>query len=201
MSFEKLKTVLEKRWYKVFAFETKEEAADFLDSEIDGVTVGLGGSVTLQEMGLYDRLSKHNRVYYHSKGKTEEEVEELRRKAHAADVYLTSANALAETGEIVNIDGRGNRVGSTITGPQKVFFVIGKNKIAPDLDSAIWRARNVAAPKNAKRLGRNTPCAAKADRCYDCSSPDRLCRVMSVFWGNMKQGDIEIVLVNEDLGY
>ena len=201
MAFESLKKELERRWYKVFVFETKEEAADFLDQRLDGVSVGCGGSVTLQELGIIPRLMSHNRVYSHSLAKSETEAEEIRRSAHASDVYLTSANAIAETGEIVNIDGRGNRVGSTITGPKKVIYVIGKNKVAPDLAAAIDRARNVAAPKNAKRLGRNTPCAVKGDRCYNCMSPDRVCGVLAVFWRNLKGADTEVVLINEDLGY
>ena len=120
--------------------------------------------------------------------------------AATADVYLSSANALAETGEIINIDGAGNRVASTLFGHKKVYFVIGKNKIAPTYDEALWRARNIAAPKNAHRLARKTPCAAKGDRCYDCKSPDRICRGLVVLWQPIIGMEMEVILVDEDLG-
>ena len=122
--------------------------------------------------------------------------------AAAAPVYLTSVNALAETGELMNIDGTGNRVASTIFGHEEVYFIVGVNKLAPDYDAALWRARNVASPKNAQRLGRKTPCAVKGDRCYDCDSPERVCGSLVTLW--RKPGGIgrmEVVLVEEDLGY
>ena len=127
--------------------------------------------------------------------------DELRMLARNTDVYLTTANGLAEPGEIINIDGAGNRVSESIFGHKKVYFVIGKNKLAEDYDKALWRARNIAGPKNAQRLGRKTPCAAKGDRCYNCSSPDRICKVLSVFWGAPMGADCEVVLIKEDLGY
>lgn len=115
-------------------------------------------------------------------------------------MYLSSVNALAETGEIVNIDGAGNRVASTLYGHKKVYLIISRNKLAADYDGALWRARNVAAPKNAQRLNRKTPCAIKGDRCYDCKSPDRICCGLVVLWRPMMGQDIEIILVDEDLG-
>lgn len=186
---------LEKLGYTVKLFATKEEAADYLDGAIDKTSVGFGGSVTAQELGLYDRLAAHNEVHWHWVGGPGE-----RKLAMNTAVYITSANGLAETGEIVNIDGGGNRVASTLYGHEKVYFVIGRNKLAPTYDEALWRARNIAAPKNAQRLGRKTPCAIKADRCYNCSSPDRICRGLVVMWGPMLGFETEIVLVDEDLG-
>lgn len=115
--------------------------------------------------------------------------------------YLLSANGIAETGEIINIDGAGNRVASAIYGHKKVWIIAGKNKLAPTYDEALWRARNIAAPKNAQRLHAKTPCAVKADHCYDCKSPGRICRALTVLWGAMMGSDMEVVLVNEDLGY
>lgn len=120
--------------------------------------------------------------------------------AEAAQVYITSANGLAETGEIINIDGAGNRVASTLYGHRKVYFIIGRNKLAPTYDEALWRARNIAAPKNARRLDRKTPCAIKGDRCYDCKSPERICRGLVVLWGPMLGIDTEVILVDEELG-
>ena len=130
-----------------------------------------------------------------------EKSREIRLKANNASIYISSVNAIAETGEIVNIDATCNRVASIFYGHDKVYLVIGKNKIEKDYDSALYRARNVAAPLNAKRFGLKTPCAKKADRCYDCKSQDRLCRGLSVLWGKPMSGDFEIILINEDLGY
>ena len=122
-------------------------------------------------------------------------------QAAGSEHYLLSANGIAETGEIINIDGAGNRVASAIYGHKKVWIVAGKNKLAPTYDEALWRARNIAAPKNAQRLHAKTPCAVKADHCYDCKSPGRICRALTVLWGAMMGSDMEVVLVNEDLGY
>ena len=118
-------------------------------------------------------------------------------------VYITSANALAETGEIINIDGVGNRAASTLYGHQKLYFVVGRNKLAPTYEEALWRARNIAAPKNAQRLGRKTPCAIKGDRCYDCKSPERICRGLVVLWEPMMgmEQTTEVLLVDEELGF
>ena len=118
-------------------------------------------------------------------------------------MYLTSANAIAETGEIVNIDGSGNRIAATLYDRERVVFVAGVNKLAPDLDSAMYRARNVAAPLNARRLNRNTPCAkAKVMKCYDCVVKDRLCRgIATIVWPMRSVKVTEVVLVGEELGY
>lgn len=193
--FTKVEQALRQRGYTVHVFETGAEAADYLSGAIDGVSVGIGGSVTVQQLGLYDRLAEHNQVYWHWQGGPEQ-----RAKAAGADVYLTSANGLAETGELLNIDGAGNRVASTLYGHKKVYFVIGANKLAPTRDEALWRARNIAAPRNAQRLGKKTPCAARGDKCYDCKSPDRICRGLVELWGPMMGMETEVILVNEDLG-
>lgn len=195
MSFEAVKKNLEARGFSVKVFSTGAEAAVYLDGAINGVTVGIGGSLTVQELGLYDKLAAHNELHWHWAGGPEE-----RPRAAAAQVYITSANGLAETGEIINIDGAGNRAASTLYGHQKAYFIIGRNKLAPTYDAALWRARNIASPKNAQRLGKKTPCAIKGDRCYDCKSPERICRGLVVLWGPMLGTDTEIILVDEDLG-
>jgi len=192
--YAKLTATLEGLGYTVHTFDTAAQACDYLDSRIDGTTVGFGGSMTLKDMGLYPKLAAHNKVYWHWAGN-------FPKDAVDTDVYISSANALAETGELINIDGAGNRVSSTIYGHQAVYFVIGANKIAPDYDAALWRARNIAAPKNAQRLGKKTPCAVKGDRCYDCKSPDRICKALAVLWGKPSGiPTMEIILVNQDLG-
>ena len=193
--FDTVKKNLEVRGFSVRTFATAAEAAAYLNEAIDGKTVGFGGSVTLQDMGLYELLGSHNEVHWHWVNGQEE-----RKTAMGTQVYLSSANGLAETGEIINIDGSGNRVASTLYGHEKVYLVIGRNKLAPTYDEALWRARNIASPKNAQRLGRKTPCAVKGDRCYDCKSPERICRGLVVLWGPMMGMETEVILVDEDLG-
>ena len=192
--WETLKQNLEARGIQCRYFDTGAEAADYLDREIDGTSVGIGGSQTVKELGLYAKLSAHNQVVWHCEGGSLAD-------AAQTEVYLSSANALAETGEIINIDGNCNRVASTLYGHKRVYFVIGMNKVEPNFEKALWRARNVAAPKRAQSLGKKTPCAAKADRCYDCRSPERVCRGLVVLWGKPNAAErMEVVLVGESLG-
>lgn len=204
MTFDKAAANLERLGYIVKVFETKEEAAAYLDSQIDGKKVGFGGSASLDEMGLYELLVKHNEaVYWHwriPEGVTDHEMRLLERDAA---IYVSSMNGLAETGEIINIDGNGNRVADIQYGHEKVYLVAGINKLAPDYDAALWRARNIAAPKNAQRLGCKTPCAVKADKCYNCQSAGRICRGLSVLWEkpSASGAPYEVILVNEELGY
>ena len=194
--FSKVKKSLEDRGYAVRTFASGAEAAAYLDGAIDGRTVGFGGSGTLDAIGVYERLEKHNTVIWHWK----QPADEARRAAMQTQVYLTSANALAETGEIVNIDGVGNRLAGTLYGHEKVYFVIGRNKLTPDYEQAVWRARNVAAPQRARQLGKKTPCAVKRDRCYNCKSPDRVCCGMTTLWAPMMGMEAEVLLIDEDLG-
>jgi len=194
--FTKVRENLMARGYTVREFATGMQAAQYLNTVIDGVSVGIGGSSTVKDLGLYDSLKSHNTVFWHWM----QEAVTARRQAMQTDIYLTSVNALAETGELVNIDGAGNRVAATLFGHQKIYFLIGRNKLTPDLDAAIWRARNVAAPQRAKQLNAKTPCAEKADRCYDCKSPGRICRGLVTLWGPMMSMEAEILLIDEDLG-
>lgn len=187
--------------YSVRCFDTAAEAAEYLDSQIHEQTVGFAGSMTLEKMGLHERLSAHNEVFWHHRIPEGMTSKDVRLQANAARIYITSVNGIAESGEIVNIDATCNRVASIFYGHEKVYFVIGENKIAPDYDSALFRARNIAAPLNARRLGVKTPCAINADRCYDCKSPERICRGLSVLWSKPINADIEVILVHEELGY
>ena len=196
MTLESAKKNLEARGFRVQVFSSGKEAAAYLDAAVDGTAVGFGGSITLQELGLREMLAAHNEVFWHWTDGPEAQTSAAR-----APVYITSANALAETGEIVNIDGNGNRVSSTLYGHQKVYFLVGVNKVAPDFEAALWRARNVAAPKRAQSMGCRTPCAAKADRCYDCKSPERICRGLAVLWARPNATEeMEVVLIGEALG-
>ena len=197
--FSRVKQNLEARGFRVSVFATAAEAADYLDSAIDNTSVGFGGSVTLEQMGLYERLERHDRVNWHWRPTVD--GADARQAAMTAEHYITSVNGLAETGELINIDGTGNRVASTLYGHKKVWFVVGRNKLAPTYEEALWRARNIAAPKNAQRLGRKTPRAVKADHCYDCKSPERICRGLVVLWEAIGSMEMEVVLVDEALGY
>ena len=201
MDFTNVTSALEARGYAVTVCPTKEDAAAYLNKEIDGTRVGFGGSMTLKELGLFSLLSKHNEVYSHWNTPDWRTGAEVLADAAKTAVFVTSVNGLAETGELINIDGTGNRVSSTLYGHKKVYFVVGRNKLAPTYDEALWRARNIASPKNAQRLGRKTPCAAKGEKCYDCKSPERICRALVVLWEKVTSCDMEVVLVDEELGY
>ncbi len=201
MDFTGIRKTLEGLGYAVSCFESARDACAYLDGKVDGTTVGFGGSVTLAQLGLFDRLAAHNDVAWHQNVPKGTDTRPIRLKENAARVYFSSVTALAGTGEIINIAGTGNRTAATWYGRDKLYLVVGRNKIAPDYESALFRARNVAAPLNAKRLGVKTPCAEKGDRCYDCKSPARICRGLSVFWRCPSGSDIEVVLIDEDLGY
>lgn len=201
MNLTTVENNLKEKGYRVKCFETSSEAVKYLDCEIDGKSVGFGGSVTLGEIRLFETLKTHNNVSWHMrppKGKTALETIDA---ANRAEIYFSSANAVAETGEIVNIDGTCNRVSAMLYGHEKVYFVIGSNKLEKDLDSAVFRARNTAAPLNAKRLNKKTPCAVNADKCYNCKSEDRICRALTVLWEAPSNGEYEVIIINEKLGY
>lgn len=200
MPFENLKKQLEANGFTVSVFASGGDAASYLNREIDGKTVGMGGSMTITGLGLKESLGSHNTLYSH--GFTPGDPAEVQKLAADAEIYLLSANAIAEdTGEILNIDGTGNRAASSLYGHKKVYFVAGKNKVSPDFHSALHRLRNVVAPKNAQRLGRKTPCAVKGDRCYNCNSPERICRGLVVHYRKMNSMDMEVVLIDQELGY
>ena len=199
--FTTVKTNLLALGYAVQTFETAKQANEYLANTIQNTSVGFAGSMSLEKMDLYTTLSKNNTVYWHHRIPEDKTSAELRKLAGEAKVYITSVNALAESGEIVNIDATCNRVASIFYGHEKVYFVIGVNKLTKTYDEAVWRARNISAPLNAKRLGVNTPCAVKADRCYDCKSKERMCRGLSVLWQVPLHANYEVLLVNEPLGY
>lgn len=197
---EKLRKNLESQGYTTNFFSTKEEAANYLCEALHDETIGIGGSMTVDAMELYDRLRENNTVYWH--WKWEDKAAALAGAA-AANVYLCSVNGVAETGELVNIDGTGNRLAASVYGKKKVYLVIGTNKIVPTLDAAIYRARNIAAPMNTRRFGFTTPCAVgKEMKCYDCSHPQRICKGMQIFLRKMNGvEECEVVIVDEALGY
>jgi hypothetical protein len=202
MEIQSVIKALEKNRYSVSYFTSTAEAADYLDRALNHVVIGFGDSVTLSQMRLYEKLSTHNKVYDPKQSKNNDEFLDIAKKCLTTEFYLTSVNAMSETGELVNIDGTGNRIAGSLFGHKKVYFVIGINKVESNLEKAIWRARNISAPQNAKRLGLRTPCAIKGDHCYNCSSPDRICNALTIYWKKMNDvDDIEIILIDENLGF
>lgn len=199
MDIQKAIENLKRNGFTVRYFETAQEAADHMVSALHGKTVGIGGSKTVEALGLYDRLCAENTVYWHWR----QPGEQARACAANAQVYLSSANAISETGEIVNIDGTGNRLAATIYGHETLYILAGVNKLVPDLPAAIDRARNIAAPLNARRLGCKTPCVlSEPMRCHDCRSPERICNGFAVLARPMGGiGTTEVVLIGEALGY
>ena len=174
-------------------FETKDEAVSYLRDTCAGKSVSMGGSMTMKQLGFPENFADSTDAHWHwiDKGVY----------CQTPDVYLSSANGLSETGEIVNIDGKCNRVAATLFGPKRCIFVCGVNKLRPDLQSAIERARNIAAPLNAKRLNKKTPCAVDG-RCHNCKSPERICRAMVIHMG-VPSGfeSCEVVLIGDKLGF
>ena len=153
-------------------------------------------------MGLTEAVHAGNwKVIDRDLAKTPEERAELHRQGLLSDWYLMSANAISAEGVLVNIDGTGNRVSMTLFGPEKLYFVVGVNKIAEDLPAAMERARNVAAPKNAVRIGGKTLCAVKGDKCYRCESPDNICHATVILERPVNGMKAEVVLIDEELGY
>lgn len=201
MDFSNVKQALVRNHFAVSVFDTAEEASDYLNREIDKTTVGLGGSVTLEQMKLFESLSTHNKVLSHWHLPTGMDARSEQKEAMLTEIYICSVNAISEDGTIVNIDGAGNRIASSIYGHEKVYFVVGRNKVVPTFEDAVYRARNIAAPKNAQRLKKRTPCAINADKCYNCKSPDRICRAMTILWQCVMRNEIEVVLVDEDMGF
>ena len=167
-----------------------------------GSSVSWGGSMTIRDMGLNDALHQAGtyQVLDRDLAQSPEEAQAIYRQAFSADFYLSSANAMSEQGDIVNIDGNGNRVAAIAWGPKKVIFVVGVNKIAKDLDAAIKRARGTAAPINTTRLNRDTPCTLDGV-CHDCHSPNSICNQIHIIRNSYDNGRFAVVLVGEELGY
>lgn len=196
MGLEKTIRNLKSRGFRATHFANAAEAASYIADAISGKTVGIGGSKTIEALGLYELLSRSNTVYWHWKTPGRETL----KNAAMADVYLSSANAISEEGEIFNIDGTGNRLAGTLFGHEKVWIIAGTNKIAPDFDSALKRARNEAAVKNCARFGKKTPCQVDG-KCHDCRSDERICNALTILWGPMNGMETEVVLIDGEFGF
>ena len=201
MELQNVAKALEKNRYDVKVFETKEEAVAYLDGLFDNMVIGFGDSQTMVQMGLHDTLAAHNKVIDPYRSVDNDDFLRIAKDALTTEVFLTSVNGVTEDGILINLDGTGNRVAGSLFGHKKVYFIVGKTKIAPDMEKSIWRVRNIAAPHNAQRLKLRTPCAIKADKCYNCASPDRICNGLMIMMKKMNDIDMEVVLINEELGY
>ncbi len=177
----------------------KDEALKIaLDLIPEGSSVTMGGCMSAHEIGLFDAVKKGN--YSFIDRYEEPDFRAAMIKAYDTDVYLASVNAMTQDGVLVNIDGNSNRVSAIAFGPKKVIFIVGMNKVCDDVDGAMKRARNVAAPVNAQRFDINTPCK-KTGSCMNCKSPDTICCQFLITRFSKHEGRIHVILVNDDLGF
>ena len=192
---------LEKNGMKASYFDDSDSAVNYLIKNIKNeATVGIGGSITVKSLGIPEKLiERGNKVYFHWLESTPEGMDKARENASKADVYLSSTNALTERGQLVNIDGTGNRVSSMIFGPKKVYILCGVNKITKDLDSALQRIKDNTY-KNARRLKLETPCAI-TEKCSDCRSPQRMCNITTIIERRPSKTDFEVIIIGQELGY
>ena len=196
---EKVIKGLKTRNIEGYYAETAEEAKAIALGLIDeGSSVTMGGCMSAREIGLVDALKEGNYNFIDRDQYDDKRAAAL--MAYDCDAFLASCNAMTEDGVLVNIDGNANRVSATAFGPKKVVFIVGMNKICADVDSAMKRARNVAAPINAQRFDISTPCN-KTGSCFDCSSPDSICCQFLVTRRSLHPGRMHVILVNEDLGF
>ncbi|HXX35211.1 MAG TPA: lactate utilization protein [Thermodesulfobacteriota bacterium] len=189
--------------FKAIYVKAKVEAVqEILKQVTPGMKIGIGGSLTVRELGILEKLEAQGyTVYNHWKpGLSRESMLEIRKSQMTSDLFLSSVNAVTLNGELVNIDGIGNRVNSTVFGPGKVVLVAGYNKIVDDVQEGIKRIKNVAAPLNARRLNIDVPCA-KLGKCVDCNSPNRICRVIVIHERKPSLTEMLVILVGEELGF
>ncbi len=190
---------LESRNMSGYYAANKEEALKkALELIPEGASVTMGGAMSACEIGLVDAVKKGN--YNFIDRYAAEDMEAAMREAYHTDVYLASVNAITEDGILVNIDGNSNRVSAIAYGPKKVVFIVGMNKVCSDVDGAMKRARNVAAPMNAQRFPIHTPCK-ETGSCMDCKSPETICCNFMITRFSRHAGRFHVILVNDSLGY
>ena len=197
---------LEMNNFQVFIGQDPDEAKnivlDKIMPDIGAKSVSWGGSMTFISTGLYDTLKDRKDLTIidtFEKGLNQEENIERRRRSLLVDLFITGTNAVTEGGQLVNLDMIGNRVCGITFGPKNVIIVVGRNKIVPDLESAIYRIKNYSAPTNSMRLEKKNPCT-KTSFCEECKSPDRICNIWSITEKSYPKWRIKIVLINCDLG-
>lgn len=194
---------LEKNNISAYRVENEEEALKKIGELIpEGSTIGIGGSMTLFEIGAIDFIRKANYKVLdrYKDGLTPAEMKEIFRQGFFADAFLTSSNAVTENGELYNVDGNGNRVAAMLFGPDRVIVVVGINKLVKDIEEAVIRVEETAAPANNKRLNKTNPCT-KTGHCMDCSSEGRICNEYTVIRRQGAKGRLHVIIVNKELGY
>ena len=190
---------LESRNMKGYYAANKEEALKLaLELIPEKSSISMGGAMSAHEIGLVDALKAGDYNFIDRDAAEDKRAAML--GAYDADYFLTSANAITEDGVMVNIDGNSNRVSAIAQGPKHVVAIVGMNKVCPDADTAMKRARNVAAPINAQRFGLSTPCA-KTGACMDCKSPDTICCQFLITRYSRHEGRINVIMVNDNLGF
>ena len=200
---EKCIKALKKHDFDAHFFSTVEDAQKLiLEMVSDYETFGFGGSSTTRALGVLEELiSMGKTVFDHwQEGLTKEDDLDIRLQQGRCDCFLCSANAVSATGEVINVDGLGNRTNAMTFGPKKVIIVAGMNKVRPDLDSALRRVKEIAAPMRAKSLNMDTPCA-ETGVCNDCNSPQRICRITTILHRRPVLTDTSVILVNQALGF
>ena len=201
-----LKTALESNNFDVYLAENKQAACETVLKDIipklNARTISWGGSMTFIDTGLYAQLKENSDLEVldtFEKKIPAEEMLERRRRALLVDLFITGTNAITETGQLVNLDMIGNRIGALTFGPKWVIVLVGRNKIAADLDEAMFRVKNYVAPVNSMRLDKKTPCV-KTSYCQECKSPDRICNTWTITEKSFPKERVKVVLINEDLG-
>ncbi len=203
LHMEQTVKALEKHGFEARLFQSNDEAARFINDQAkDCKTVGVGGSKSIRQLGVIESWEAAGKTVYDNwklKAGTPEELQ-CRKSQMSADLFLTSANAVTMTGEIINKEASGNRTNAMTFGPQHVIIAVGRNKIVPDLDAAFQRIETVAGPVRAMGMKRKTPCV-EAGLCMDCDSPERICRITSILHRKPYFTRISVLIIDDDLGY
>jgi len=207
LRLEAVKEALEKNNFEVHLAETPEDAKaivmDTIIPQAKPKSLSWGGSMTAVAAGLYQPLLSLpgiTAIDSMAKDIPVEEMIERRRQSLLVDLFITGTNAITESGMLVNLDMIGNRVGAIAFGPKNVVICVGRNKIVQDLDDAMYRIKDYAAPVNSMRLDKKTPCV-ETSICHDCKSPDRICNVWTITEKSFPKGRIKVVIVNQDMGF
>jgi L-lactate utilization protein LutB len=201
-----VKEALEANNFEVFLAANRDEAKrivlDEIIPKIEAKSCSWGGSMTITAVGVYEALKNTQTMKVidtFDRNLPAQEVLERRRQSLLVDLFITGTNAVTETGQLVNLDMIGNRIGGITFGPKQVIILVGRNKLVADLEEAMYRIKNYTAPTNAMRLDRKTPCV-KTSRCEECNSPERICNTWTITEKSWPKGRVKVVLINEDLG-
>lgn len=206
LKLENVKEALESNNFEVFIAKNSSDVTTLVEDNIlsSGIikSMSWGGSMTFVKSGLYENLKDRNNVEVldtYDKSLSNDEKTEKRRQALLTDLFITGANAVTEDGFLVNLDMIGNRIGALTFGPKNVLVLVGRNKIVPDVESAMIRIKNYVAPANAMRLDMKTPCV-KTGECADCKSSARICNTWTITEKSFPKKRVKIILINEDMG-